>query len=81
MYYSLWIEYIFQVILVQLEIISAISEKSISWLCDNLGIILGLSLFFASYGLPHHTQSVLQYLLPTPFLFSDNKSDTGKVSC
>lgn len=69
-----------QIILEQLEILTALSEKNVSWLSDNLGVVLGISLSVASYGLPHHIDSVPRYLLPTSLLFPDSKPNTNKVS-
>jgi hypothetical protein len=61
--------------------LTTLSEKNVSWLSDNLGVVLGISLSIASYGLPHHIDSIPQYLLPTSLLFPDSKpTTTSKVS-
>ncbi|XKL60803.1 hypothetical protein PGB90_007860 [Kerria lacca] len=69
-----------KIILLQIEILLVLSERSPSWLLDNIGVILGICLSFASYGLPHHIESIPLYLLPTPLLYSDNKSNIPKLN-
>lgn len=75
-----WINHVFlfQIILAELEILTLISEKNTTWLSENIGVILGVCLCFASYGLSHHTESVPQYMLPTPLL-NENQGDRSSV--
>lgn len=70
--------FIFQVLMTELEILQMISEKNSAWLSDNVGVVLAISLSLSSYGLPHHVESIPQYLLPTP-LHPDSRADFKKV--
>lgn len=65
--------------LTELEIFQMLCEKSHTWLSDNIGVVLGVTLGLSSYGLPHHAQSIPHHILPTP-LHPDSKSDVKKVT-
>ncbi|XP_065212795.1 HEAT repeat-containing protein 6 [Planococcus citri] len=66
-----------EVLLALLEILQMICERNNSWLSDNVGVILGVSLALSSFGLPHHVCQIPRYILPTPLL-PESKSDVKK---